>query len=58
MSDVWWNKRGYKTWGDVFRACRGRGNDLGYCAWVADQWEKRQLKVDALRGQEEKPNDE
>ena len=35
--------RGYQTWGDVFLAALARGEDPGYAAWVADNWEKRSL---------------
>ena len=31
-----------KTWGDIYRAALHRGEDHGYAAYLADQWEKRQ----------------
>lgn len=32
---------GRKTWGDIFRASVRRGDDHGYAAYLADQYEKR-----------------
>ena len=34
-------KRGFKTWGDSFRAELSRREDHGYAAFVADEWEKK-----------------
>ncbi len=38
----------WKTWGDVFDANLRKGYDHGYAAWRADQWEKRQMKKQAM----------
>lgn len=48
-------KKGYESWGDVFRAALRRGEDHGYAAYLADQWEKqkdRQLTKEQERGNE------
>lgn len=37
----WYN---FQSWDDCFRYHRAKGEDLGYCAWMADQWEKRNRK--------------
>jgi hypothetical protein len=37
------DKRGFKTWGDSFRAALSRGEDYGRAAFIADEWEKRQI---------------
>ena len=41
-------KRRYKSWGEVFRAAKARGDDPGYAAYIADQWEKRGVKRKSL----------
>jgi hypothetical protein len=38
-----YNKRTH-TWGNIYRNALARGEDHGYAASLADQWEKRQAK--------------
>ncbi len=38
----------WETWGDAFNANLRKGYDHGYAAWRADQWEKRQMKKQAM----------
>lgn len=35
-------KREPKTWGEIYRAALGRGEDHGAAAYLADHWETRQ----------------
>ena len=31
-----------QTWGNIYHAAIRRGEDPGYAAYLADQWERRQ----------------
>ena len=33
-----------ETWGSIYRNSLARGDDHGYAAFLADQWEKRNAK--------------
>lgn len=41
------DKRGYQTWGDVFRHYVSKGHDHGYAAFAADRWEATRQRIDA-----------
>lgn len=33
-----------KTWGDIYNTAKDRGEDPGYAAHLADEWEKRRIR--------------